>query len=184
MIHQRERPRRSINSDGLFTENVAKIIRERGCCIVKDVVSESQALQWKQSLLGYLKNHPDIPGVPPDDPQVWKAYWTPAQVEARSHPSMIACQRAMSRLYSVGPDNEVDLDSQVMYADRFRVRPPGNSYTLPPHLDNGSLERWENEEYSEVYQAIWEGRWEDYDAWDMNHRAEATIDMYGGPGSC
>lgn len=136
-------------------------------------------------MIDYCARHPDIKGSPPEAPQIWKAYWTPAQVEARSHASMIACQRAMSRLYSAGDEVDVDLDSQAMYADRFRIRPAGVDNVLPPHLDNGSIERWEDEAgYSKVFTAIWEGRWEEYDAWDMTHRADAVMDLYGGPGAC
>jgi hypothetical protein len=90
----------------------------------------------------------------------------------------------MSKLYSCSADVEVDVTSQVVYADRFRVRYPGEEGTLPAHLDNGSIERWEDVEGSKTYQAIWEGRWEKFDAWDINHRAEAVVDLYGGPGAC
>lgn len=90
----------------------------------------------------------------------------------------------MSKLFSCSPDVEVDLSSQAIYADRFRVRYPGDSRGLPAHLDNGSIERWEDEENSQTFRPIWEGRWEDYDAWNIDHRAEAVIDLYGGPGAC
>ncbi|GME27097.1 uncharacterized protein LTHEOB_11193 [Neofusicoccum parvum] len=98
---------------------------------------------------------------------------------------MIKAQIAMSQLYTVGSEQvEVDLKSQAMYADRFRVREAGVSHMLPEHLDNGSIERWEDHSYSACYRAIWEGRWEEYDAWDMTHRADAVTDLYGGPGAC
>ncbi|RDW62059.1 hypothetical protein BP6252_11492 [Coleophoma cylindrospora] len=172
-----------ITPQGQFPEGFARQARERGCCVVKNVVSETQARDWKAAMVDYCAQHPDIKGTPPAAPQIWKAYWTPAQVEARSHPAMLACQRAMSRLYHAGDEVDVDLDSQAMYADRFRVRPAGVENILPPHLDNGSIERWEDEAgYSSVFTAIWEGRWEDYDAWDMTHRADAVTDLYGGPG--
>jgi len=90
----------------------------------------------------------------------------------------------MSRLFSCSEDVEVDLSSQAIYADRFRIRYPGDSRSLPAHLDNGSIERWEDEENSQTFRAIWEGRWEEYDAWNIDHRAEAVVDLYGGPGAC
>lgn len=90
----------------------------------------------------------------------------------------------MSRLFSCSEDVEVDLSSQAVYADRFRIRYPGDSRSLPAHLDNGSIERWEDEENSQTFRAIWEGRWEEYDAWNIDHRAEAVVDIYGGPGAC
>jgi Protein of unknown function (DUF1479) len=137
-------------------------------------------------MMSYVKRHPAVAGnpLPATDPQIWRVYWTKPQVEARSHPNVIKCQIAMSKLYSCSEDVEVDVTSQAMYADRFRVRYPGQAGNLPAHLDNGSIERWEDTEGCMTYRAIWEGRWEEYDAWDIDHRAEAVIDLYGGPGAC
>jgi hypothetical protein len=137
-------------------------------------------------MISYVKRHPAVAGtpLPASDPQLWNVYWTKAQVEARSHPNIIKCQTAMSKVYSCSADVEVDVTSQVVYADRFRVRHPGEAGTLPAHLDNGSIERWEDVEGSKTYQAIWEGRWGEYDAWNIDHRAEAVVDLYGGPGAC
>ena len=149
-----------------------------------NVVSEEQALTWKKELIDYCtRRHPDIPAVPADNPMLYKAYWTPAQTEMRSHSNIIAAQVAMSMLYNCDPEDEVDLGSQAMYADRFRVRPPGFTFTLPPHLDNGGVEKWEDKEYSEAVKLILEGKWEEYDPWNISHRAEAVVDMYGGSGS-
>ncbi|KAL5318853.1 hypothetical protein ACEPPN_013920 [Leptodophora sp. 'Broadleaf-Isolate-01'] len=176
----------SIQANGKFPKEVADLIKSRGCCVVRGVVSREQALEWKANLIDYVKRHPAIAGTPPpkQEPQLWNVYWTQPQVQARSHPSIIACQTAMSKLFSCSPDVEVDLSSQAIYADRFRVRYPGDSRGLPAHLDNGSIERWEDEENSQTFRPIWEGRWEDYDAWNIDHRAEAVIDLYGGPGAC
>uniref|UniRef100_D8QDF4 DUF1479 domain protein n=1 Tax=Schizophyllum commune (strain H4-8 / FGSC 9210) TaxID=578458 RepID=D8QDF4_SCHCM len=174
----------SIGPDGKFPPDIAALIKSRGCCVVRGVVSREQALAWKASMLDYCARHPDVPRFPPSAPQMYGTFWQPAQTEARTHPNMLRAQVAMSQLYTASEDTIVDLTEQVVYADRFRVRMPGAVGTLPPHLDNGSIERWEDAEYSAAYQPIWEGRWEEYDAWDMDHRAEAVIDMYGGAGSC
>jgi len=176
----------SIDSSGNFPKDLADLIRSKGCCVVRGVVSREQALEWKAKMVDYVKRHPAVAGnpLPSEDPMIWRVYWSKPQVEARSHPSILACQKAMSKLYSCSDNVEVDLTSQAMYADRFRIRHPGRAGTLPPHLDNGSIERWEDEENSKTYRAIWEGRWEEYDAWNIDHRAEAVIDLYGGPGAC
>jgi hypothetical protein len=103
-----------------------------------NVVSEEQALTWKKELLDYCtRRHPDIPIIPAETPVLYKAYWTPTPTEMRFHPNMIAARIAMSRLYYCGPEDDIDINSQAMYADRFRVRTPGFTMTLPPHLDNG-----------------------------------------------
>ncbi|KAI9732013.1 MAG: hypothetical protein M1834_004464 [Cirrosporium novae-zelandiae] len=181
---------------GTFPPEIANLIKQRGCVAIRNVVPPSQALTWKHTLQTYLTHHPDIQGFPPSHPQIWSAFWTPPQIEARTHPSMLAAQTAMSKLYTLPtptttttttntPIVEIDLENQALYADRFRIRPPGTTYTLlPPHLDNGSIERWEDPLYSQVFTPIWEGNWESYDPWDMTYRADATIDLHGGPGSC
>ncbi|KAL1747369.1 hypothetical protein HDZ31DRAFT_32071 [Schizophyllum fasciatum] len=175
----------SIGPDGKFPADIAALIRARGCCVVRGVVPRAQALGWKADMLAYCARHPDVPRYPsPDAPQMYGTFWQPAQVAARTHPDVLRAQVAMSQLYAASERTVVDLTEQAVYADRFRVRQPGAAGVLPPHLDNGSIERWEDPEYSAVYKAIWEGRWEEYDAWDMDHRAEAVIDMYGGSGSC
>lgn len=175
----------NIGEGGQFSPEVAEKIKARGCCVVKGVVSAGQALKWKKDMMDYVQAHPDVSGFPEEKAHTWKVYWTPGQLEARSHPNMIRAQIAMSQLYTVGSEDvDVDLKSQAMYADRFRVREAGVSHMLPEHVDNGSIERWENLSYSACYKAIWEGRWEDYDAWDMTDRADAVMDLYGGPGAC
>jgi len=132
--------------------------------VVRGVVNREQALNWKASMLAYVKRHPAVAGnpLPAKDSQIWKVYWTRPQLEARSHPSMITCQTAMSKLYSCSDEVEVDLSSQAMYADRFRFRQAGEVGSFPLHLDNGSIERWEDAENSKTFSAIWEGRWEEY----------------------
>ena len=51
-------------------------------------------------------------------------------------------------------------------------------------MDGGSLERWEDPEYSRVYHKILEGCWEEYDAFDAKHRIKAKMDLYNGAGAC
>lgn len=153
--------------------------------VIRGVVTRDQALKWKSELVDYVRRHPLVAGPPgAKDPQIWKTYWTKPQIEGRTHPNIIKVQIAMSKLFLCDNDTEVDCGSQVLYADRFRIRHPGESGTLPYHLDNGSIERWEDEENRETFLAIWEGRWEEYNAFDINHRGEACIDLYGGPGAC
>ncbi|KAJ3785782.1 hypothetical protein GGU10DRAFT_421595 [Lentinula aff. detonsa] len=172
-------------SNGQFPVEISDTIRAAGCCVVRGVVPRAQALEWKASLLSYVDRHPDIRRIPDDlEPQIYSTFWQKAQIEARSHPAVIRTQLAISQLYTASEDTEVDLVNQALYADRWRVRRPGSAGMFQPHLDNGSIERWEDEEYGRAFRKIWEGKWEEYDAWDMDHRAEAVMDLYGGPGAC
>lgn len=73
------------------------------------------------------------------------------------------------------------------YADRFRIRPPGDAaFALGPHVDGGSCERWEEEGYGrgEVYKNIFSGEWEKYDPWESSCRLPVVSDLYNGPGAC
>jgi hypothetical protein len=56
----------------------------------------------------------------------------------------------------------------LTYADRLRIRNPGDAkFALGPHSDGGSIERWEDPNYRKVYEKILQGKWEDFDAWQI-----------------
>lgn len=91
----------------------------------------------------------------------------------------------MSMWHSSSPATQLSVQHPLTYADRLRVRLPGDSgFALGAHVDGGSLERWEDPQYSAVYNKIFRGEWEDYDAYDARHRVTATMDLYNGAGSC
>lgn len=75
----------------------------------------------------------------------------------------------------------------LAYADRVRIRSPGDTgFALGPHIDGGSVERWEPAGYGlgGVYEKIWQGRWEEYDPWEASCRLSAVTDLYSGAGAC
>ncbi|KAI0479502.1 hypothetical protein GGR56DRAFT_665204 [Xylariaceae sp. FL0804] len=53
-------------------------------------------------------------------------------------------------------------------------------------VDNGSLERWEQDGYGRcgLYDAIFRGDWESYNEWNPAGRINATSDLYNGAGAC
>ena len=79
--------------------------------------------------------------------------WTKPQVQARSHPNILAATTWLNKLYHVqvadtgnSEKNEqlantlegVDLNIPLTYADRFRIRKPGTKWVFdfnPPHVD-------------------------------------------------
>jgi len=64
---------------------------------------------------------------------------------------------------------------------------PGDAgFALGPHIDGGSAERWEPEGYGRgtVYNDIWQGRWEDFDPWELSSRLAVESDLYNGAGAC
>ena len=80
--------------------------------------------------------------------------WTKPQVQARSHPNLLASIVWLNNLYHAqvtetgnGEMNEqlantmkgVDLNTPLTYADRFRIRKPGIQWDFhPPHVDGAS----------------------------------------------
>lgn len=125
---------------------------------------------------------------PPHDPQVFELYWSQPQVRARSHPNMLETQRfLMSLWHSSASDAMISQIHPLTYADRVRIRQPGDAgFALGPHVDGGSVERWEDNGYGlgQVYQKIFEGNWEEYNPWEASCRVPAVADLYNGAGAC
>ncbi|KEF61574.1 uncharacterized protein A1O9_03142 [Exophiala aquamarina CBS 119918] len=162
-------------------------VRHRGTAVIRNVLPRQQALDLKQQAREYIAaNRDKVKAFPADDPAVYELYWTPSQVEARAHPNMLKAQSFMASFWhSSDPSSEISTAYPLSYADRFRIRRPGDAkFALGPHTDGGSVERWEDPEYSRVYQAIFQGRWERYDPFDARHRITANMDLYNGAGAC
>jgi hypothetical protein len=154
--------------------------------IFRNVISTEQALAWKSELKQYAHRHRAVRGHPVWDPTFWLLYWTRPQVQARSHASVLAAMHASSKLWHVSDSTlPVDLASQVVYADRFRIRKPGDTeFTLKPHLDSSAIERWEDPTYRSNYAPIFAGDWEAYDPWRIDARLYAKTDLYHKQASC
>jgi len=85
------------------------------------------------------------------------------------------------------PTAHIDISQPMTYADRLRIRQPGDAkFALGPHQDGGSVERWEREGYGRgrVYDTVFTGNWESYDPWDASGRVDAVNDLYNGLGAC
>lgn len=172
---------------GRISEETKDEIRHRGTVVIRNVVSRSTALDWKERTKQYIAANADrVKGFPHDSPAVYELYWTAAQTEARAHPNMLETQRFLQGLWhSSDPNTKLSTTNPLSYADRLRIRKPGDAkFALGPHIDGGSLERWEDPEYSSVYTKILQGEWEEYDAFDAKHRVTAKMDMYNGIGAC
>ena len=169
---------------------VAKL-RRRGVVVVRGVVAPATARAWKEGVQRYAAANPSHTGFPADDPQVLELYWSKPQLQARQHPSVVAVLRSLQQLlWTVGGSAEpaeqvareaIALDASYTYGERLRIRQRGDSsFNLGPHIDGGSIERFEHVHYRRAYDAIWRGEWERYDAWEAYHRARANSNMYPG----
>ncbi|KAI1859072.1 hypothetical protein JX265_010549 [Neoarthrinium moseri] len=175
------------NLGGKLPQSFTDLVRERGCLILRNVVPEEQATSWETELTEYTKAHKSVGGFPRDNPQNWSLWWTRPQVQIRSHPRVLAAMSCVSHLWHVSnKDLPIDMDSQVVYPDRFRIRYPSKeaAYTLPAHLDSGAIERWEDKENRANFREIFEGNWQDWDGWSADHRIEAKSDLYGVEPGC
>lgn len=93
----------------------------------------------------------------------------------------------MSFFHSRDPHALCSTQQPLTYADRLRIRQPGDTgFALGPHVDSGSVERWEEEGYGRghVYDKIFEGQWEDFDPWELSARLDVKQDLYFGAGAC
>jgi len=127
-----------------------------------------------------------ISGFPTNNPQIWELYWSPSQLRARAHPNtLMATTWLNTAFFRTDDPNTISLSHQLSYADRLRIRHPGDAqFALGPHVDGGGLERWEDPEYRQVYTKILSGNWEEFDSFDATHRAKAVMDMYSTVGGC
>ncbi|EPE02594.1 hypothetical protein F503_06570 [Ophiostoma piceae UAMH 11346] len=174
-----------------LSEDISKhreTLLKRGVAVIRGVIPEAEARAYKESIEAYAAKNPSTRGFPPENRQVFELYWSAAQLRARSHPNLARVQRElMTTLWHAAPEAEVDLGQPMTYADRLRIRQPGDArFALGPHQDGGSVERWEPKGYGcgHVYDEVFAGQWEDYDAWDAGKRALAIIDMHQGLGAC
>ncbi|KAI8057548.1 uncharacterized protein B0P05DRAFT_559693 [Gilbertella persicaria] len=171
---------------GRFPDTMAAEIRRHGCVVIRDVIPEQEARDYKHQIQAYLNNHPNqVEGFPKHDPQVWELYWSKSQVAARSHAGFEKATLALNTLWHASEHTAIDLTKNLGYCDRLRIRKPGDSlFALQEHVDSGSLERWQDPEYRQCYTDIFHGEWEKYDPFDATHRVEARMDYYNSPGGC
>lgn len=93
----------------------------------------------------------------------------------------------MSYWHSTNPHAPLSTQHPISYADRLRMRLPGDAkFALGPHVDGGSVERWDEQGYGlgKVYDAIWKGNWEAFDPWESSCRLPVVSDLHQGVGAC
>ncbi|TCD66348.1 hypothetical protein EIP91_001452 [Steccherinum ochraceum] len=165
----------------LSAEEIATI-RQRGCVVIRNVVDDAEATGWRKELQEFVKSNPVI-GFPEDDKQFFQLYWTRPQVRARGHPNVLQATSWLNSMYRSKADAKldgVDLSTPLTYADRFRLRHPGNQWNAhPPHVDGGSIERWEDSVFRTCFTDILSGEWRTHDPYDLEGRINARTSLYG-----
>jgi Gig2-like len=169
------------------------MIKRTGVCIVRNAIPSDESEELLANLREYIESNPTskgasqhsnlISGFPSDDPQIWELYWSPSQVLARSHPNTIIVTTWLSNLFHSDDPDLISLDHQLSYADRIRIRHPGDAkFALGPHIDGGGIERWEDPTYRKVYNEILTGNWENLDSFNATFRADAMMELYSTVG--
>ncbi|KAG9235168.1 hypothetical protein BJ875DRAFT_281489 [Amylocarpus encephaloides] len=171
------------NPGGFYEE-----LRWRGAAVVRSVVPREEARKYKEETERYVAANPSTKAFPKDNPCVFELYWSPAQIKARAHPNLLKAQQLLMHAWHCNdPDAMISTVNPLSYADRLRIRQPGDSgFALGPHADAGSVERWEKNGYgiSGVYNKIFNGDWENYDPYESSARLCTVTDLYQGAGAC
>ncbi len=174
-------------SAGSVTPDEIDDIRRRGVVIIRDVFTRDQAAAWDDELGEYLSVNGF--GATAIDPtldeyfsnlesarrQIAGIYWSRPQVLARQAASLAETRAFLNGLWTSRHGDTVVFDptQECTYADRIRRRAPGDtSLSLPAHMDAGSLERWIDPGYREVYRHVFSGDWTAFDPFDAAHRTD------------
>ncbi|TRX89846.1 hypothetical protein FHL15_009279 [Xylaria flabelliformis] len=187
-------------------------LKRHGIGVIRGVVPPEDAGSWVEETKKYLETKHDFKPPPAQDPTCFDFFWTPAQVRSRAHPNTLQAQRFAMSLWNCNDDDRLATRFPITYADRIRIESTNNgiitvngvaaapvspedsliaaaaaaSNASIAQVDNGSLERWELDGYGRcgLYDEIFKGNWEAYNAWDPAGRVNATSDLYNGAGAC
>ena len=174
--------------EGKVTDAVKNDIRRRGAAVIRNVYPRAQADAWNNAIGDYLARNDYVKKAASRDagdryftslkssrPQIFGIYWSKPQMEARQGVPIAETRAFLNRLWKFedGGKKHFDPDRECTYADRIRRREPGDaSLGLSPHMDAGSVERWLDPAYANVYRHVFAGNWRAYEPFDAASRTE------------
>jgi hypothetical protein len=176
-----------IASGTVSPQMVAKI-KDRGACVIRNTFPAEQASAWDDEIAKYVEENglnEKLANAAEDKyfgtlaaakPQIYGIYWSRQQVQARQSESLTRVRVFLNRLWLAESEGHrhFDPDQVPVYADRIRRRPPGStSLGLSPHVDGGSVERWLDDNFRNVYRHVFSGNWREYDPFDAAWRPDA-----------
>ncbi|CAF1452616.1 unnamed protein product [Adineta steineri] len=178
-------PQINFNDMNDLSSDIRNKIKTRGVIIIRNVLPNEYALKLKEDVQNYIKQNPHTKAFPQDKPVVYELYWSPAQILARADGRVLEALKFANSFWHASPATRICLQENIMYADRLRIRQPGDAqFALGPHVDGGGIERWEDPEYRSCYSSIFQGRWEENDFFDATHRVRAQMSLYNVAGGC
>ena len=173
-----------------------KSVRAHGTVLVRNVFPMEKSEEWFHQLDQYLDQNgyfeQDDPGLDnyfsdlkAEKPQICAVYWSKPQVQARQSIEMSQTKSFLNRIWNYKKNSTIhfDPDRECTYADRIRMRQPGDtSLGLSPHVDGGSIERWLGENYQHVYRPLFKCNWKDYNPFNGEFRTE--VEGIDSPAVC
>ena len=169
-------------------EDFTREHKKRGVALIRSAVSRQESLSLKDELRQYIRDNPHTRAFPPENPQVYELYWSPTQIKARGHPNLMKVYRfLLQHWHSKDSSANISVSHPTVYADRLRMRLPGDSrFALGPHVDGGSVERWEEQGYGlgHVYDSVFHGKWEEYDPWEISCRLPVKSNLHESLSVC
>jgi hypothetical protein len=172
---------------GTVASNMIATIKDRGACIVRRVFAPEQVHEWNEEIgryvdenglterLAHAAEDKYFGTLAAAKPQIYGIYWSRPQVQARQSESLTRARVFLNHLWIAESEGRRHFDPlQVpVYADRIRRRPPGStSLGLSPHVDGGSVERWLDQGFRQVYRHVFSGDWRRYDPFDAAWRPD------------
>lgn len=172
---------------GAVSPDAISKIRDRGACVIRETFAPDQARAWDEEIARYVSENgldEKLANAAADKyfgtlamskPQIYGIYWSRPQVLARQSESLTRVRAFLNGLWVAESDGRrhFDPNEAPAYADRIRRRPPGaSSLGLSPHVDGGSVERWLEPNFRNVYRHVFSGNWRKYSAFDGAWRTE------------
>ena len=161
-------------------------VKKRGCVVIKDVFDDSLIHQMNKDLEKYIENNnyyedqkkkSDIDmyfsELQSGKPQIFGLYWSKTQVNIRQSNELDVVKKWLNKLWINEHNGETifDPNNELVYADRVRRREPGDkTLGLSPHCDSGSVERWIDKGYQQVYKNIFADNFTKYDPFNAAYR--------------
>lgn len=182
---------------GSVSQEMIRKIRDRGACVIRHTFPAEQARAWDDEIARYVEENglnEKLANAAEDKyfgtlaaakPQIYGIYWSRPQVEARQSESLTRVRIFLNRLWLTESEGRrhFDPDQVPVYADRIRRRSPGSSSLgLSPHVDGGSIERWLEPNFRNVYRHVFSGSWREYNAFDGAWRTD--VQEFPSPAVC
>ena len=172
-------------------------IKTRGACVIRRVFDPKQASDWNDEIAEYVqRNNLDeklahraedkyFGTLSSSKPQIYGVYWSKPQAAARQSRELTQTRVFLNRLWRSESEGKQHFDPErvPVYADRIRRRPPrSESLGLSPHVDGGSVERWLDPNFQQVYRHVLSGNWRAYDPFDAAFRPD--VEEIPSPAVC